>query len=204
MHPQPWHTAWKRHHVALSLTRFQQHHVCPRESHRCPGNRPSAVDPCGLTAGRHGRPILVLEVRLSFPIHVSGQLLKLLFQEHCSVISSRLGIQMCRWSEGCGGLYDCPEPSGSFSPHHRETWSSPAPGSDQWLSDNLWPMNCEPKRLKAWTWFPKFYPPPATVISDIPGGEICLGLSAGVKWVRTPTSTYTHTDHRRMSTISKK
>lgn len=103
MHPQPWHTAGQRHHVALNLTRLQQHYVCPRQPHRCPGNRPSAVDQCGLTAGRHGRPILLLEVRLPFPIHVSGQLLKLLFQDHCSVTSSRLGIQLCRWSEECGG-----------------------------------------------------------------------------------------------------
>lgn len=78
MHPQPWRGAWQRRSAALNFTRLQQHFVRPRELHGCPGNPPCTVGLHDLPLGDAASRLLVLEVRRSLRMRVSGQLLTLL------------------------------------------------------------------------------------------------------------------------------
>lgn len=50
--------------------------------------------------------------------------------------------------------------------------------------------------------FSRFQLPPAIMICGTVGSGACLAERASVKWVRTPPSTYTQSNHRRTWNIS--
>lgn len=131
----PWHSTWQRPYVALSALS-----LCLWLLQQCPGNHPVPwiwLTPWPVETVSYSSPgSQTVTFHLCIWPASQAPLSNALFCYVLQLRSSRMKLVRIMWKS-----WRLSGSCGSSAPSHRQTWTPPAPGSEQWPPDYLWPTN---------------------------------------------------------------